>query len=84
MHGIHSANEGHGLDPWPRKTPRASGQLSPCTTTEARAPGARGPWQESSPASLRLEKACAQQQRPKVLRNNKIKIVLYEKRKKKK
>ena len=41
--------KGHGLDPWSRKIPRASGQLSLCTATEARAPRPRAPRQERSP-----------------------------------
>ena len=53
------------------------------TTTEARAPGARAPQREatsmrsphaatrSSPRSLQLEKACAQQRRPKAAKNRK-------------
>ena len=76
--------KGHGLDPWSRKIPHASGQLSLCATTEAGVPTSRAPQQESSPNSLQLEKACTQQQRPHVFRNNKIKIAFYKKKKCKK
>ena len=72
--------KGHGLDPWSRKIPHASGQLSLCATTEAGVPTSCAPQQESSPNSLQLQKACTQQQRPNVFRNNKIKIVFYKKK----
>ena len=74
---------GHRLDPWSAKIPRASGQLSPCTTTtEAHVPQSlcsatredtarRSPLTEtkSSPRSLQLEKACSQQRRPGTANN---------------
>ena len=62
------AMPGHGFDPWSRKIPHASGQLSSCaTTTEDWGPRAHAtqqekllPWQAHA---LQLEKARERQQR---------------------
>ena len=49
MNGIHSANEGTWVGSLVQEDPRASGQLSLCTATEARAPRDHAPRQERSP-----------------------------------
>ena len=59
---------GLGFDPWSRQTPRALGQLSPCTITAE----AQAPWSFCSAAreacSLRLEKVHALLRRPSTVK----------------
>ena len=75
---------GHRFDPWSRKIPYASGQLSPwATTTEAWVPKnprsatrshcseKPAPQLESSPHSLQVEKVCMQQRRLRAVKKEK-------------
>ena len=71
----HAHAGGHGLDPWSRRIPRTSGQLSLCPTACAPQQEKPSEWEacapqlESRPCSPELERACEQQQTPSTVKN---------------